>query len=231
MEGTDANGKKRDVTQPTLEPPLGSGPYKVASFKAGSEVVWERVADYWGADLPINIGRHNFDRRRYVYFTDQSSAFQAFTKGGIEDVNSEPSAKDWMTKYKFPAVEAGDVVRKEFAATSLENFQGYIVNMRRPLFADRNVRRALTLAYDFETPNKILSFGLNKRVTSYFMGGILLRAEYRKARSWRSSPRSRINCPRSSSPSRLPCPFMPRHRMSGPICVKPSRLSERPVGM
>lgn len=172
-EGTDANGRKRDITRPTLEPPLGSGPYKIASFKAGSEIIWERVPDYWAADLPVNIGRNNFDRRRYTYFLDNNAAWQAFTKGGIEDINSEASARDWMTKYKFPALDAGDVIKKEFKATARANFQGYVMNMRRPLFADRNVRRALTLAYDFETLNRTISFGLNTRVNSYFMGGDL----------------------------------------------------------
>lgn len=172
-EGTDANGKKRDITQPTLEPPLGSGAYRIAGFKPGAEIVWERVPDYWAAKVPVKVGRENFDRRRYTYFLDDNAAWQAFTKGGLEDINQEASARDWMTKYKFPALDAGDVIKKEFKATARANFQGYVMNMRRPLFADRNVRRALTLAYDFETLNRTISFGLNKRVNSYFMGGDL----------------------------------------------------------
>jgi len=172
-EGTDAKGQKRDVTKPTLEIPLGSGPYKIESFKAGQEIIWTRVKDYWGQTLPVKIGRENFDTRRYVYIRDATAAWQAFTKGGLEDINVEPSARDWMTKYKFPALEAGDVIRREFKATSGANFQGYILNNRRPIFADRNVRRALTYAYDFETLNRTISFGLNKRVNSYFIGSDL----------------------------------------------------------
>jgi len=172
-EGTDAKGKKRDINQPTLEPPLGSGPYKIESFKPGAEIVWSRVKDYWAANLPPKIGRENFDTRRYTYILDTNAQWQAFTKGGLEDINAEPSARDWMTKYKFPALDAGDVIRKEFKATSGANFQGFVMNMRRPLFADRKVRQALTLAYDFETLNRTMSFGLNKRVNSYFIGSEL----------------------------------------------------------
>lgn len=172
-EGTDASGKKRDITQPTLEIPLGSAAYKIEGVKAGQEIVWVRVADYWGAKVPVKVGRENFDRRKYIYILDPTAAFQAFTKGGLEDLHAEPSARDWMTKYKFPALEAGDVIRKEFEAKSRAKFQGFVFNMRRPIFADVRVRKALTLAYDFETLNKVMSFGLNRRVTSYFMGSEL----------------------------------------------------------
>ena len=81
-------GKKRDITKPTLEPPLGSGAYKIASFKPGAEIVWTRVKDYWAATCPVNVGRNNFDRRRYVYFQDDNAAWQAFTKGGFEDIQA-----------------------------------------------------------------------------------------------------------------------------------------------
>lgn len=172
-EGTDAKGQKRDITKPTLEPPLGSAAYKIASFQPGSEIIWERVPDYWGAKLPVKIGRENFDRLRYIYIQDQNAAWQAFTKGGFKDINRELSARDWMTKYKFPAMDAGDVVKKEFQADSMAFFQGFIMNQRRPLFQDRKVREALTIAYDFETQNRTISFGLNKRVSSYFVGSSL----------------------------------------------------------
>lgn len=172
-EGTDASGRKRDITQPTLEPPLGSAAYKIESVKPGQEIVWARVPDYWGAKLPVKIGRENFDKRKYIYILDSTAAWQAFTKGGLEDLHREPSARDWKTKYNFPAVAAGDVIQKEFQATGSANFQGFVLNTRRPLFADRKVRQALTLAYDFETLNRTVSFGLNKRVNSYFMGSEL----------------------------------------------------------
>ncbi|MBX3582998.1 MAG: ABC transporter substrate-binding protein [Rhizobiaceae bacterium] len=172
-EGTDARGNKRDITQPTLEPPLGSAAYRIESMKPGQEIVWARVPDYWGAKVPVKVGRENFDKRKYIYILDSTAAWQAFTKGGFEDIHREASARDWKTKYNFPALEAGDVIQKEFEATSAANFQGFALNMRRPLFEDRRVRQALTLAYNFETLNRNVSFGLNKRVTSYFMGSDL----------------------------------------------------------
>ncbi len=172
-EGTDASGKKRDITKPTLEIPLGSAAYKIKSFKPGAEIVWERVPDYWGAKLPVKIGRENFDIRRYTYFLDENAEWLAFTKGGLQDVNSENSARDWMTKYTFPALKAGDVTKKDFKANALARMQGFAINTRRPLFQDRRVRQALSLLYPFDTINRTMSFGLNERITSYFIGSDL----------------------------------------------------------
>ena len=168
-EGTDAKGNKRDITKPTLEIPLGSAAYKIKSFKPGTEIVWERVPDYWGAKLPVKIGRENFDTKRYVYFLDDSAAWLAFTKGGLEDINAENSGRGWKTRYDFPAVKAGDVIKKEFKATSRATYQGFMMNTRRAQFQDRHVRQALAYLYDFDAVNR-MSFGLNTRLTSYFMG-------------------------------------------------------------
>lgn len=172
-EGTDANGKKRDITKPTLEAPLGSAAYKIKSFKPGSEIIWERVPDYWGAKLPVKVGRENFDTRRYTYFLDESAEWLAFIKGGWQDINPENSGRGWMTKYDFPAIKAGDVIKKEFKADSLARMQGFVMNTRRPLFQDRRVRQALSYLYDFDTINRTQSFGLNTRITSYFIGSDL----------------------------------------------------------
>ncbi|TPJ56308.1 MULTISPECIES: extracellular solute-binding protein [unclassified Mesorhizobium] len=169
-EGTDANGKKRDVTRPTLEPPLGSAAYKIASFKPGSEIVWQRVPDYWGAKLPVKVGRENFDRQRFTYILDDNAAWQAFTKGGLDDIKPENSSKRWKTFYDFPAVKAGDVIKQEFKTTSPEPMQAFMLNQRRPLFQDRLVRAALTYPFDFETMNRTLFYGFNTRTSSYFQG-------------------------------------------------------------
>jgi microcin C transport system substrate-binding protein len=88
-EGTNAKGEKRDITRPTLEAPLGSGAYRIESFKPGTDITWTRVEDYWASDLPINVGRNNFDRRRYRYVLDQTAEWQAFIKGGYEDLRAE----------------------------------------------------------------------------------------------------------------------------------------------
>lgn len=169
-EGTDKNGKKRDITRPTLEVPLGSGAYKVESFNPGSEIVWSRVSDHWSANVGVNIGRNNFDRRRYIYIQDENAAWQAFTKGGFQDIRPENSSRRWATEYNFPAFKAGDVIKQEFKTTMGEPMQGFALNMRRPQFQDRRVREALTLAYNFEFMNRTLFFGLNTRTDSYFEG-------------------------------------------------------------
>jgi len=172
-EGKNARGNQRDVTRPTLEPPLGSGPYRIESFKPGAEIVWKRVEDYWAADLPVNVGRYNFDRRRYTYFQDDNAEWQAFTKGGIEDIRIENRAQRWATAYTFPAFEAGDVVKRVFPTSSGEPMQGFVLNTRRPQFQDRRVREALTWAFDFESMNRNLFYGSYTRTDSYFEGGEL----------------------------------------------------------
>lgn len=172
-EGTDAGGKPRDVTQPTLEMPLGSGAYRIASFKPGSEIVWARVEDYWAKDLPVNVGRKNFDRRRYVYIQDENAEWQAFIKGGLEDMRPENSSRRWHTEYNFPAIEAGDVVKAEFPTEHGESMQAFVLNLRRPQFQDRRVREALTFALDFESMNRNLFYNSNTRTDSYFEGGEL----------------------------------------------------------
>ena len=172
-EGTNAQGQTRDVTQPTLEPPLGSGPYRIESFKAGEEIVWKRVEDYWAAELPVNIGRNNFDRRKYTYFQEDTASWQAFTKGGLEDIRVENRAGRWATEYTFPAAQRGDVIKATFESTAGEPMQGYVFNTRRPQFQDRRVREALTLAFDFENLNRLQFHGLYKRTNSFFQGGEL----------------------------------------------------------
>jgi microcin C transport system substrate-binding protein len=169
-EGTDASGKKRDVNKPTLEIPLGSAAYKIASFKPGSEIVWQRVPDYWAAKLPVKIGRENFDTQRFTYILDDNAAWLAFTKGGLEDLNREYSSRKWATAYTFPAIKAGDVIKKSFESHSPQPMQGFVLNQRRPLFQDRLVREALTIPFDFESMNRTLFFGFNTRTSSYFQG-------------------------------------------------------------
>ncbi len=172
-DGVDAKGNKRDVTQPTLEPPLGSSAYRIESFRPGAEIVWRRVEDYWAADLPVNVGRNNFDRRKYIYIQDQNAEWQAFTKGGLEDIRPENSSRRWTVEYDFPAFKAGDVIKREFPTSSNEPMQGFVLNLRRPQFQDRKVRQALTIALDFESMNRNLFYGQNTRTDSYFEGGEL----------------------------------------------------------
>lgn len=167
-EGENAKGQKRDIRNPTLEPPLGSGPYKVKSFSPGNRVVYERVKDYWGEKIAVNIGRNNFDELVYTYFQDDNAAFVAFTKGGIEDVRRELSTRRWAVEYKFPAFERGDVIKREFQQGGVQQMQAFVFNMRLTRFQDRRIRKALTLAYNFEEQNRLQFFGMNKRLSSYW---------------------------------------------------------------
>jgi microcin C transport system substrate-binding protein len=168
-EGTDRSGNKRDVGATTLEPPLGNGAYRIKELVAGRTVVFERVKDYWGKDLNVNIGRDNFDELRIEYFRDDTVALEAF-KGDQADWRSEASAKGWATSYDFPAVKDKRVLLEEFPITNVGRMQGFVFNTRRNKFSDARVRRAFNLAYDFEEMNKQLFFGQYRRIGSYFEG-------------------------------------------------------------
>ena len=167
-EGENARGQKRNIENPTLEAPLGGGPYRIDSFDPGARITWRRVEDYWAADLPVNIGRNNFDRLRYIYFQDDNAEFLAFTRGGFEDIRRELSTRRWAVEYNFPAFERGDVIKREFTAGGIQHMQAFAFNMRKPRFQDRRVRQALTLAYNFEEQNRLQFFEMNKRLGSYF---------------------------------------------------------------
>jgi microcin C transport system substrate-binding protein len=169
-EGTDASGKKRDISKGTMEIPLGSSAYRIESIVPGKTIVWSRVEDYWGKDLPVNVGRNNFDHVRYEYFRDTNASWEAFKKGGFEDYRLENRIGRWMREYDFAAVSRGDVVKKTFPLRAVGRMQGYLLNTRRDKFKDPKVREALTWAYDFESMNKNMFFGQYKRIDSYFAG-------------------------------------------------------------
>jgi microcin C transport system substrate-binding protein len=167
-EGSNKAGAKRNISNTTLEPVLGSGPYRIKDFKAGQSITYERVADYWGKDLPVNIGSNNFDEIEFIYFRDRTIIFEAF-KADQLDVRLGPGTKEWDTQYDFPAVKNGNVVKATFFTKGVEPMQGFVLNTRRSKFADPRVRQAFNLAYDFEGRMRILSFGnYNKRTQSFF---------------------------------------------------------------
>ncbi|MEL6317137.1 MAG: extracellular solute-binding protein, partial [Pseudomonadota bacterium] len=165
----------RDFRDATLEPPLGSGPYRIGAFDAGRYVELERVPEYWGAELPVRIGANNFDTLRYEFFLDNNAALEAFKKGDL-DFRRENSALNWAEKYEFPAVAAGDVLKREVALEGPKAVQGFVFNLRRAKFADRRVREALSLAFDFEFTNKSIFFQQYARPNSYFQGSADLMA-------------------------------------------------------
>ena len=168
-ESVDKSGRRHDVTQTTLDPPLGSGRYRIKAFEAGRSIVYERVKDYWGDGLPVNIGAGNFNELRFDYFRDPSVAFEAF-KAGTIDWHIENTAKNWATEYKFPAVADKRVVMEEFPIRSIGTMQAFAFNTRRSKFQDPRVRRAFNFAFDFETVNQEVFFGEYTRISSYFDG-------------------------------------------------------------
>jgi microcin C transport system substrate-binding protein len=168
-EGTDSQGRKRDVSATTLEKPLGSGPYRIKDFVAGRSVVLERAKDYWGANLPVRIGQENFDEMRFEFFRDNLVALEAF-KADQADWIAENSAKQWATAYEFPAVAEKRVVLERFPINDSGRMQAFAPNVRREQFRDARVRRAFNYAFDFEEMNKQLFFGQYTRINSYFDG-------------------------------------------------------------
>lgn len=157
----------RDFTKSGLEPPLGSGPYRIADVQAGRSIRYERVKDWWGKDLPANRGFYNFDAVQIDYYRDNTVALEAL-KAGQFDYWLETSAKNWATAYDVPAVKNGQLVKEEIANNNPTGMQGFIFNIRRPLFQDRRVREALALLFDFEWTNRQLFNGAYTRTRSYF---------------------------------------------------------------
>jgi microcin C transport system substrate-binding protein len=168
-EGTAPDGRKRDVTQTTLEPPLGSGPYRLKSFEAGRNASYERLKDYWGGAVNVNVGQNNFDEIRYEYYRDATVLLEAF-KGDRFDFRTENSARNWATGYNFPAREDGRVILEEFPLRATGVMQAFVLNLRRNKFKDQRVRRALNLAFPFEEINKTIFSGQYERIASYFHG-------------------------------------------------------------
>jgi microcin C transport system substrate-binding protein len=190
-EGTDASGRKRDIGATTLEPPLGAGAYRIKEFAPGRSTTFERVKDYWGKDLNVNVGRDNFDELRFEYFRDGTIAVEAF-KADQVDWRTENSAKTWSTAYDFPAARDKRVVREEFSLRSVGRMQGFVFNMRRDKFKDPRVRLAFNYVFDFEEMNKQMFYGHYKRIGSYFDGTEI---------AWNWRPEGEDNPPTGAQPA------------------------------
>jgi len=164
---SQAYWKDRDFPKTTLEAPLGSGPYLVESVDPGRSITYRRNPDYWGVDLPVNRGRHNFDRIRYDYYRDGTVALEAF-KAGEYDFRLENVSKDWATGYDGPALRSGVIKKENIPNQQPTGMQGFVFNARDEPFVDPRAREALTLAFDFEWTNKNLFYGAYDRTKSYF---------------------------------------------------------------
>lgn len=157
----------RDFAKSSLEIPLGSGPYKVAEVKPGRSIRYERVKDYWGKDLPVNKGLYNFDYRISDYYRDSTVALEAL-KAGQFDYWQEMTAKNWANAYNVPAVAEGRLIKEELPNGNPTGMQGFVFNIRKPMFQDVRVRKAISLLMDFEWTNKQLFNGAYTRTRSYF---------------------------------------------------------------
>ena len=158
---------ENDFEESSLDIPLSSGPYKIGKIIRNQSITYERREDYWGKDLPVNAGRWNFDTVKFEYFSDQEASFEAMTAGSL-DLREEFSSKNWGTRYTFPALERGDVIKGVIPDNRPAGTQGYWFNTRRDKFSDPRVREALALAFDFEWSNKALFYGLYYRTDSFF---------------------------------------------------------------
>lgn len=163
----DKNGNERDLSKTTLEPPLGSGPYKIGEVTPGRTISYERVENYWAKDLPVMKGQWNFNELRVEYFRDTTVAFEAFKSGRL-DFYQETSSKNWATAYDFPAIKNGNVIKEEIALERAAPMQGFVMNLRHEKFGDPRVREAFNLAFDFEWANTNLFYGQYERVSSFF---------------------------------------------------------------
>lgn len=162
-----ADGKPRNIAETTLEPPIGSGPYRIAAVEPGRSITYERVKDYWAKDLGLAKGFYNYDAIKYVYFRERTAAFEAFKAGDLDEWQ-ESSSKYWATSYDFDAVKKGLVKKEVFPSKRLAPMQAFVFNLRRPQFQDIRVRKAFNLAFDFESLNKNQFYELYRRTGSFF---------------------------------------------------------------
>jgi len=170
--GKDANGNTRDIGKTTLEPPLGSGAYRITDVQPGRSLTLQRVKDYWAKDLPVKKGQDNFDEITYEYFRDTTVAFEAF-KADRLDFYRDSSSKNWATAYDIPAVKKGWIKRENVELERGQPMQAFVFNTRLDKFKDPRVRRAFNYAFDFEWANKNLFYGQYKRTSSYFQNSEL----------------------------------------------------------
>jgi microcin C transport system substrate-binding protein len=166
---------KNEFDQTTLTPPLGSGPYKVGRVEVGHFIEFDRVKDWWGANLPVSKGLNNFDTIRYEYYRDREVAFVGFTAKNYL-FREEYTARTWATRYDFPAFKDGRVKRDIIPDETPSGAQGWFMNMRREKFKDRRVREALINAFDFELINKNIMYGAYKRTHSVFQNSPMMAA-------------------------------------------------------
>jgi microcin C transport system substrate-binding protein len=164
---------KRPFEETTLEVPLGSGPYKVGRFEPGRHIEYERVKDWWGADLPVARGQNNFDILRYEYYRDREVAFEGFTARSYL-FREEFTSRTWATRYDFPALRDGRIKRDVISDDTPSGAQGWFFNMRREKLKNKHLREAFIYAFDFEWTNKMIMYGSYERTHSVFQNSDMM---------------------------------------------------------
>lgn len=175
--------RDKEFSQTTFVPPLGSGPYKITAVKPGRSLVFERVKDWWGADLAVNRGKYNFDKVLVDFYRDKDVSFEAFKVGSF-DFYIEHQAKNWATNYRFPAIAKGDVIRAEIAHEIPTQTQALFMNTRRTEFKNSGTREALTLLFDFEWANRTLFYNAYQRAESYYPNSDFSARSIPKGKEW-----------------------------------------------
>ena len=168
----EADPENRRLDEPRLDPGIGSGPYVLESLDVNQRITYKRNPDYWGKDVNVNVGRHNYDRIRIEYFGDAVAAMEGF-KAGVYTMRPENNSKSWATAYEFDAVADGHVVRGEFADGNVPAASGFVMNLLRPKFQDPRVREAMQLAYNFDWTNESLQYGLFRQRHSFWQDSAL----------------------------------------------------------
>ncbi|QLI80458.1 ABC transporter substrate-binding protein [Chitinibacter fontanus] len=165
-------GAGKALDQIALEAPITSGPYRIASYQFGRSISYQRRLDYWGSTIPTRRGQYNFDRVTYRYYQDETARLEAF-KAGEFDFITEYSARNWARQYQGPKFRAGEIIKRELRHHNSSGMQGYVLNIRKPQFADLRVRQALGLALDFEWLNRQLFYSQYTRLNSFYANGEL----------------------------------------------------------
>jgi microcin C transport system substrate-binding protein len=164
---------QKPFDESTLDVPLGSGAYKVGRFEAGRYIEYERVKNWWGAELPVSRGQNNFDIVRFEYYRDREIGFEGFTADNYL-FREEFTSRTWKTRYDFPAAQDGRVKRDTIPDDNPSGAQGWFINTRRPKFADARLREALNNAFDFEWTNKTIMYGCYDRTVSMFQNSDMM---------------------------------------------------------
>ncbi len=168
----EADPENRRLDEPRLDPGIGSGPYILEKADINQRIIYRRNPDYWGEDLNVNIGRHNYDSIRVEYFGDTIAAMEGF-KAGVYTVRPENNSKSWATAYEFDAIANGDVIKDEIPNGNVPAASGFVMNLLRPQFQDIRVREAVQLAYNFEWTNESLQYGLFRQRSSFWQDSAL----------------------------------------------------------